>query len=469
MRSALFSVGTVAAVFSLAVATLPPAVAGGAPVGVAPHNARGKTIPRPLATASPLCPATLGTNAFVGGMNGNVADGPSSAVLGGADNQACDGSSSIAGGYQNSIFTASTYGAGGFIGGGEQNAVSGYQSAVVGGDGNTAKASYAFVGAGGGNTASGMYSFVGSGYEDFATGGESFVGNGGLNLAAGADSFVGDGSGNQANTNSSFVGGGNDNVVVAAGGASGGASAFIGGGYKNSIDPIATGGAQYAVVTGGVANIAYGTASVIGGGSGNRANGEYASIPGGLDNNANGIASFAAGTKARAIHNGTFVWSDGTTTATLQTTAANQFLARASGGYYLYSNAADTIGVRLAPGSGTWASVSDRAAKSNIAPLDVANVLEKVATLPVSVWSYRSEDARIRHVGPMAQDFYAAFGVGEDDRHITTIDEDGVALAAIKGLYAKSNRENRELRAQIGSMHREVEDLAAIVASLRRK
>ncbi len=52
----------------------------------------------------------------------------------------------------------------------------------------------------------------------------------------------------------------------------------------------------------------------------------------------------------------------------------------------------------------------------------------------------------MRHVGPMAQDFYAAFRVGEDDRHITSIDEDGVALAAIKALHA----ENRDLRERLG-------------------
>jgi len=51
----------------------------------------------------------------------------------------------------------------------------------------------------------------------------------------------------------------------------------------------------------------------------------------------------------------------------------------------------------------------------------------------------------VRHVGPMAQDFYAAFKVGEDDKHITSIDEDGVALAAIKALHAENLRLRREL------------------------
>jgi hypothetical protein len=82
--------------------------------------------------------------------------------------------------------------------------------------------------------------------------------------------------------------------------------------------------------------------------------------------------------------------------------------------------------------------------KTNIVALDDATVLDKVAALPISRWSYKSEHG-VRHVGPMAQDFYAAFKVGEDDKHITSIDEDGVALAAIKALHAENLRLRREL------------------------
>jgi hypothetical protein len=114
----------------------------------------------------------------------------------------------------------------------------------------------------------------------------------------------------------------------------------------------------------------------------------------------------------------------------------------------VYSSENLKAGVTLAAGSGTWASLSDRSAKTDIAPLDEAAVLAKVATLPVSTWRYKTEPG-VRHVGPMAQDFYAAFGVGEDDRHITSIDEDGVALAAIKALHA----ENVRLHADNVSLH----------------
>jgi len=89
-------------------------------------------------------------------------------------------------------------------------------------------------------------------------------------------------------------------------------------------------------------------------------------------------------------------------------------------------------------------------------------VLAKVAALPISEWSYNSERG-VRHVGPMAQDFYAAFRVGEDDRHITSIDEDGVALAAIKALHA----ENVSLQAGRASMHAEIASLQTGSISLR--
>jgi hypothetical protein len=83
-------------------------------------------------------------------------------------------------------------------------------------------------------------------------------------------------------------------------------------------------------------------------------------------------------------------------------------------------------------------------------------VLERVGRIPVSTWSYKSEDPSVRHLGPMAQDFYAAFGLGDTDRAYNAIDAHGVALAAIKALYERSieqdarierlESENAELR-----------------------
>jgi hypothetical protein len=201
---------------------------------------------------------------------------------------------------------------------------------------------------------------------------------------------------------------------------------------------------------------------VIDGGFSNTAGGAFATIPGGYANSAAGVYSYAAGVRASAAQNGTFVWSDGSDgDATLASTAPYQFLARASGGFTLWTNAAGTVGAKLAPGSGTWASASDRNPKTDVTSVDNAAVLDKVASLPIARWSYKTERG-VRHVGPMAQDFYAAFGVGEDDKHITSIDEDGVALAAIKALHA----ENAQLRAQQEMMERELQRLRLAVSAL---
>ena len=113
--------------------------------------------------------------------------------------------------------------------------------------------------------------------------------------------------------------------------------------------------------------------------------------------------------------------------------------------------------------NGTFVSSSDRNVKENFAPVDSQAVLEKVASLPVSRWNYK-EDKSQQHVGPMAQDFYAAFQVGPDDKHITTVDEGGVALAAIQGLNQKLEArsqalaaENAELKARLEKLERLME------------
>ncbi len=101
--------------------------------------------------------------------------------------------------------------------------------------------------------------------------------------------------------------------------------------------------------------------------------------------------------------------------------------------------------------------VSDRNVKRDIEPVDEQAVLEALAKVPVSTWSYKSDDPAVRHLGPMAQDFYSAFGLGNTDRAYNSIDAHGVALAAIRALYERSQaldarierleRDNVELRA----------------------
>src|SRR6476469_3332518 len=77
---------------------------------------------------------------------------------------------------------------------------------------------------------------------------------------------------------------------------------------------------------------------------------------------------------------------------------------------------------------------SDRNLKKNIAPADTDAILKKVSALPISTWTYLDEPAAVRHLGPMAQDFHASFGLGNDDRTFHSVDAHGVALAAIQAL-----------------------------------
>jgi hypothetical protein len=102
--------------------------------------------------------------------------------------------------------------------------------------------------------------------------------------------------------------------------------------------------------------------------------------------------------------------------------------------------------------AGTINPPSDRALKIDFAPVDPREVLERVVTLPVATWRYRDDPALQRHLGPTAQDFQAAFRLGDGERTIATVDADGVALAAIQGLNAKLERELTEKTAQIEAL-----------------
>ncbi len=94
---------------------------------------------------------------------------------------------------------------------------------------------------------------------------------------------------------------------------------------------------------------------------------------------------------------------------------------------------------------GNLTQLSDAGAKHDVTPLDEAEVLAQVAALPVSAWSYKDDETGARHAGPMAQDFHAAFGLGEDDTHISPMDAVGVALAAIKALQQEVHRKDAKI------------------------
>ncbi len=236
--------------------------------------------------------------------------------------------------------------------------------------------------------------------------------------------------------------------------------ATIGGGGFNLIEP----GAFWSTIGGGTRNTNYTNAS-------------YATIPGG-DRNAATNHAFAAGTRAKADHTGAFVWAD-STEADIASAANDSVTMRAAGGYRLFSDSLSTKGVSLAAGGTAWATLSDRDAKKDFAPVDGMAVLEKLAAVPVLSWRYKAEAAdSVPHLGPVAQDFKAAFFPGRDDKSISTLEFDGVELAAIQGLHQMVKQQDTALKqqdtalkakdVQIATLEQRMADLEKLVRTLAK-
>jgi len=385
----------------------------------------------------------------------------------------------------------------GAIGGGEKNkagdnagTVSDASFATVGGgSSNNAGAACATIAGGQSNLAEGQYTSLAGGKDNAASADYAAIGGGFFNQAGGQYVAIGGGDSNSAVGNAATVAGGASNDA-------GGEKAFVGGGYGHS---------------------AAGAWSTVCGGLSNTASNSYATVPGGINNLASGMTSFAAGNRAKATHNGSFVWGDNTA-ADVNSDRNNQVKFRASGGMVVTANASSynpaglkvestgTAGVALfatqtssdttvlVQNKGTgrlfsaWSGASaenhvfhvendgavygksfnltsDRNAKENFAPVDEQQILDRVAELPLATWNYKGDDSSERHLGPVAQDFRAAFGLGASDTSIATVDIDGVALAAIQGLQKRSKnleRENKMLREQLN-------DLAARLTALEQE
>ncbi len=217
-----------------------------------------------------------------------------------------------------------------------------------------------------------------------------------------------------------------------------------------------------------------------------------AAIASGNNSFALGLSATASGSNSRALgqsvtasgnhttalgynastnnHQGSFVFGD-VSNLTLSTpvtpTAANQFVVRAAGGTTFFSNAAMNAGVRLASGSGSWSSLSDAGMKENFRELDGETVLESIARMSIREWNYISQDAAIRHVGPTAQDFHAAFGLGEDPTRISTVDAAGIALLAIQALERRTAELERTVQVQDEQIRLLSERLSAVERELQ--
>lgn len=261
-------------------------------------------------------------------------------------------------------------------------------------------------------------------------------------IGGGIGNRAGDQSGGIMNKPAATVAGGGYNIAS-------GAHSSVGGGESNEAS------GDGATVSGGLGNAAVGNYATVCGGTLNNASGLYSTVAGGKENGATGSCSFAAGYEAHANADGSFVWSDATVGNVLVCNVANRWKARASGGVYFYTNGNQTTGVFVAAGGRSWNEISDRATQEDFRSVDGEALLARLDAMPIREYKLKSQDASIRHIGPVAQDMYGAFGYGESDRAINMGDADGVSLAAIQSLY----RMVKEMGRQIAEQQREIERL----------
>ncbi|HEU0301490.1 MAG TPA: tail fiber domain-containing protein [Longimicrobium sp.] len=316
-----------------------------------------------------------------------------------------------------------------------------------------------------------MYAFragkvegFGSTYWDLANIGSGSVAVGENTRASGGNSFAA----GEATTAS-----GAESVALGNSGTASGDRSFTFNGTASGVGAVAIGSGAQATsddaLAMGPSSIAGGLASIVLGPS--IANGSFG-VAIGLQNSASGNFSVAIGKNARtANRQGSIVLGDGCagfSSDSVFPTANNQVVMRGCGGVKIFTNQGLTAGVQLAAGASAWSVVSDRDRKENFLAVDGEDLLARLRGVPVTSWNYLSQDRSIRHMGPMAQDFYAAFGLGESDVLISSIDIDGVSLAAVQALSARTDAlraENEALRTENASQQ---EQIAALQARLDR-
>ncbi len=503
-----------------------PNVIAGSPLNVIASGVYGATIAggqfNTILTNAGYAVVGGGTNnviqsgfaSTISGGDRNIANGDYGTVAGGFGNSSSGLESAIAGGQFNSASSDST-----FVGGGFQNSASGLSSTISGGTQNNASGYYGSIGGGYQNQTAGNFlggATVAGGWLNHASIDMATIAGGYNNIASAYGSTIGGGgydgsttAGNRANGNASAVGGGLGNQATNNYATIGGGNANIAGGLNST-------------VAGGLQNVASGSSSTVSGGHNNTASGRDAIVAGGNGTTASGDYSFAAGSGAQAAHQGAFVWAD-SVGSTYSSERANQVKVRAAGGMildvssssglnpaafrvnstsangvgiFVAQTSSDATAVFTAAGTGdiikgfnadnfgnpvfevinsgaTYAtsfnSTSDRNAKENFAAVSAADILDKVALLPITEWNFKTASADEKHVGPMAQDFHAAFGLnGGDDKHISVVDEGGVALAAIQGLNQKLEMRSDKAGERIQKLEAENAQLKARLDKLEQ-
>ncbi len=323
-------------------------------------------------------------------------------------------------------------------------------SSFAGGNNNTASGTGSFS-MGQNNTASGIYSSA-LGYQNTTDGVSSFTAGDGNIITSGGMWSTALGTLNQTSASHAFAAG-NSNTVSGQHG--------VAMGNNNTAS-------AYSTVAIGDHSRASASAAVA---IGNQA---VASGPG----------SYAIGNLVNT-NSKTGAWCIGdfsSPTVAMSAQNNNEMNMRFAGGYKLYSDANTTVGAYLMPGSSSWDVISDRRKKENFRTVNGEDFLKSIRNMELTSWNYIGQDAKTRrHYGPMAQDFYAAFGhdgtgtIGNDTT-ISSSDFDGVNLIAIQALEkrtadlkaenAKLKTDKEQLETKLSVLEAQVTDMVQRVAQL---
>jgi hypothetical protein len=183
---------------------------------------------------------------------------------------------------------------------------------------------------------------------------------------------------------------------------------------------------------------------------------------------------------------GCFVIGDISTSTVMTSPGVNNFRARFDGGYRLYTSANYSTSCSLGAGDNAWTTGSDVRTKENFAEVNGEDFLQKISGFHLTSWNYKKQNPKtFRHYGPMAQDFYAAFGKDKygsigNDTTINSADFAGVSFVAIQALEKRTvvqqqqieentsalNKETAALRAIIQNQQKQIDELKALVNKL---
>jgi Chaperone of endosialidase/Head domain of trimeric autotransporter adhesin len=202
----------------------------------------------------------------------------------------------------------------------------------------------------------------------------------------------------------------------------------------------------------------------------------------GTGSTAMGNSTIASGDRSTAMGNyvstnnqeGSFVIGDNSTNTIMNSANANNFRARFAGGYKLFTSANLSTGCTLFAGDNAWTTGSDVRTKENFAEVDGEDFLKKISGFQLTSWNYKTQNpATFRHYGPMAQDFYAAFGKDKygtigNDTTINSADFAGVSFIAIQALE-KRTKKIEQLEKENALLKNDTNDMKAMLLQLRKE